>query len=95
MLVRISGTGHFELDDAATAELHRLDGPLTAAMHDGNEAEFHRVLHQIVSFIHDNGRPISHDAVLPSELIVPPDDISLEEARRFFHDDDIMSPVPA
>jgi hypothetical protein len=33
--------------------------------------------------------------VVPSEVIIPPRDIDLEEARNFFTDEGLMSPIPA
>ena len=42
MIVRISGEGQFSIDDAATAELNRLDSELEAAVNRDDEAAFTR-----------------------------------------------------
>jgi len=42
VIVRISGEGQFSIDDAATAELNRLDSELEAAVDRNDEAAFTR-----------------------------------------------------
>lgn len=95
MIVRISGHGQFELDDAAVHHLHELDTTLTAALHAGQEAEFHRLLASIIAYIEENGSPLPHERVAPSDIIVPPGDVSMDEAQQFFTDEGLMQPVQA
>jgi hypothetical protein len=95
MIVRISGTGQFDLDDASVAKLHELDAELTAAMSAHDEQRFHSILASIVALVRDKGKPVDHDTIVPSDVIVPPEDITLEEAHRFFTDEGLMHPVPA
>lgn len=95
MIVRISGTGQYELDDAGVRKLHELDTHLTNALHSGQEEEFHRRLHEIIQFIEQNGKEVSHDTVVPSDVIVPPEDITMEEGKNFFTDEGLLHPLPA
>jgi len=95
MIVRISGHGQFELDDAAVHHLEDLDTTLTAALHAGQEAEFHRLLASTIGYIEGNGKPLSHERVAPSDVIVPPEDVSMDEAQQFFTDEGLMQPLPA
>lgn len=95
MIVRISGTGQFDLKEDDVKRLHELDAELTSALHAHDEATFHRVLAHIIALVSERGRPVGHDQVVPSEVIVPPEDITLEEAQRFFTDEGLMHPVPA
>ena len=48
MIVRISGEGQFSIDDAATAELNRLDSELEAAVDRHDEAAFTSALHGLL-----------------------------------------------
>lgn len=95
MIVRISGVGQYELDDDAVRRLDQLDTALTEALDAGNEEEFRRQLSATIELIQQSGRSVSGDRVVPSEVIVPPDDISLDEARGFFTDEGLMQPLPA
>lgn len=96
MIVRISGEGQYELDDAAAHHLDALDTDLTDALHAGDEPRFHRGLHEAIGFIRSQGTPVAADQVVPSQVIIPPEDVTMEEARRFFSDDGHhMHPVSA
>lgn len=95
MIVRISGLGQFELDDSAAHRLHELDKAILAAIENEQEEEFHRQLHSAITFIQETGKPVGHDRVVPSDVIVPPEDVSLDEAKAFFTDDTHLTPLPA
>jgi len=95
VIVRISGHGQFELDDAAVHHLEQLDTTLTAALHAGQQAEFHRLLRATIEYVEGNGSPLAHQRVVPSDIIVPPEDVSMDEAQQFFTDEGLMQPLPA
>jgi hypothetical protein len=95
MIVRVSGVGQYELDDTAAHRLEELDRTLTEAVHGGDEEKFHTLLKQTIAFVEENGTEVPHDTVRPSDVIIPPDDISLPEAQRFFEDEGLMHPLPA
>lgn len=96
MIVRISGEGQYELDDSATHRLEALDVGLTDALHAGDEQGFHKHLHEVITFVRDEGKPVNADQVVPSQVIIPPDDVTMDEARAFFSDDgQHMHPVSA
>lgn len=95
MIVRISGQGQYELDDAGTRKLDELDSRVTDALQNGREEEFHQALAETIKFVCDNGKVVPATTVVPSDVIVPPDDITLEEAKGFFTDEGLMEPLPA
>lgn len=96
MIVRISGEGQYELDDSAAHRLEALDGRLTDALHAGDERDFHQHLHEVISFVREEGKPVARDQVVPSQVIIPPDDVTMAEAQTFFSDDgQHMHPVSA
>ena len=95
MIVRISGEGQYELDDAGVRKLDELDTKLTNALNERQEEEFHHTLAATISFVRENGKALSSDRVLPSDVIVPPDDITMDEAQQFFTDEGLMQPLPA
>jgi hypothetical protein len=95
MIVRISGEGQYELDNAAVHKLDELDTRLTETLNAGNTDEFHSALNETIAFVRGTGTPLPPDQVKPSEVIIPPGDVTLEEARNFFTDDGLMAPLPA
>jgi hypothetical protein len=95
VIVRISGLGQYELDDAGVRTLDKLDDQITSALNAGDEQGFHQHLQEIIRFVQSEGKEVAADQVIPSDVIVPPEDITLEEARRFFTDEGLMHPLPA
>lgn len=95
MIVRISGTGQFQLDDTAAHELEQMDHTLTEALHASDEHRFHASLHEVIQFITTHGTEVPHDHVKPSDVIVPPEDVTMQEAKRFFTDEGMLHPLPA
>jgi hypothetical protein len=95
MIVRISGTGQFDLENEAVDRLHQLDAELTKVMDARDEIRFHELLASIINLVQKEGEPVSNDTVVPSDVIVPPEDITLEEAHSFFTDEGLLHPVPA
>jgi hypothetical protein len=95
MIVRISGEGQYELDNTAVRQLDQLDTQLTAALDAQDEKRFQEVLAQTIELIRTQGKAVPHDRVVGSNVIVPPDDVSLQEAQSFFTDEGLMEPLPA
>jgi hypothetical protein len=95
MIVRISGMGQYRLDDEAIRRLDALDTRLTDALNARNEDEFRSALTETIQFVQQSGTPVPDTEVVPSEVIVPPDDVTLAEAEDFFTDEGLMAPLPA
>jgi hypothetical protein len=95
VIVRISGTGQYELDDDSVKKLDELDTALTNAYHTGNDADFRACLHKAVTFVEQAGKPVPHEQILPSDVIMPPDDSGLEDAKDFMSNEGLTVPLEA
>ncbi|HLJ67134.1 MAG TPA: hypothetical protein VKX16_07215 [Chloroflexota bacterium] len=95
MIARVSGSGQFELPDSSIPELHEYDHRLTEALHARDAQQFHALLAQMIEYVREHGTAVPHDTIVPSSIIIPPEDITLDEAHRFFTDEGLMEPVPA
>jgi hypothetical protein len=82
MIVRILTDNQYRLDDQHGTQLTQLDEQLVAAMTAGNSAQFASTLQQVVALVRDSGTLVGLDEVVPSDVIVPAPDMSLEEARE-------------
>jgi len=82
MIVRIATVGQFRLDDAARAELERLDDEIEKVIARGDEQRFRAVLKDMLDLVAKRGTPVPVEEVLPSDVILPPPDETLEEARK-------------
>ena len=84
MIVRISTEGQYELSDDSVAALNELDNQAVSACEADDEDGFRAVFSRLLEFVRDNGRPVDADHLGGSDLILPPPDVSLEEARKEF-----------
>jgi PspA-Associated protein len=90
MIVRILGEGQFSVDEAATAELNKLDTQLEAAVERNDETAFTAALHGLLDQVRALGAPLPSDALEPSDLILPSPDSSMDEVRRLLTDDGLI-----
>jgi hypothetical protein len=84
MIVRISGEDQYRLDEDAHDRLHELDSAVITALHAGDEAGFKVSFAELLDFIRANGSRVSDEEIETSDLILPPDDITLSEAAEEF-----------
>ena len=90
MIVRISGEGQFSIDDAATAELNRLDSELEAAVDRDDETAFTEALHGLLEQVRARGSALPADTLEPSDLILPPEDASMDEVRELLTEEGLI-----
>jgi hypothetical protein len=84
MIVRISTEGQYELPDGSVAALNELDNQAVVACQAADESDFHTAYARLLDFVRETGRPVDADHLGGSDLILPPPDVSLEEAREEF-----------
>jgi hypothetical protein len=84
VIVRIFSDGQYRIPDDAQALLHELDTKTVEAIDSDDEAAFRSSYTALVELIHANGERLADDELEPSDLMLPPADISLEEAREEF-----------
>ncbi|MBV9473275.1 MAG: hypothetical protein JO206_09925 [Solirubrobacterales bacterium] len=84
MIVRIATEGQYELGEGDTAELNELDNEAVHACEAGDEQRFHASYARLLEFVRSNGQAVPHDQLVGSDLILPPPDVSIEEAREEF-----------
>jgi hypothetical protein len=84
VIVRISHEGQYELADGSVAALHELDNQAVQACEAGDEDDFHAAYGRLLDFVRTNGHPVDADHLGGSDMILPPPDVSLEEASAEF-----------
>ena len=94
MIVRISGEGQFTLDDAHHAKLDELDDLVVAAVDADDEDRYHEAFEELLAFVRSNGTPLEADDLHPSDVILPPADLSIVEARRDFTGEGLVPDPP-
>ena len=90
MIVRISTEGQYEIDDSDVAELNTLDKEAVAACGDDDEAHFRETFSRLLELVRSRGKPLGDDELTGSDVILPPPDVSLEEAKAEFQGDGLI-----
>jgi hypothetical protein len=90
VIVRILGEGQFRIDDAAAAELNRLDTELEAAVNHYDEAAFAAALDGLLVQVRAQGSPLPPDTLEESDLILPHQDSSMDEVRKLLTDEGLI-----
>jgi len=84
MIVRIAGDAQYELDERHHQELDELDNAVVAAVDAGDEPGFTERFATLLAFVRREGRPLADDDLHPSDIIVPPEDLTFAEAGEDF-----------
>jgi hypothetical protein len=84
VIVRIAGEGQFELPDDHAERLNELDNRAVSAVEQGDETGFHELWSQMLELVAADGTELGDDELVESDVILPPRDISFDEAREEF-----------
>lgn len=95
MIVRLMGEGQYRLDDRLREQLNELDNQTVEAVEAGDLDRFHSLLGRLHQTVRDQGEPLDPSNLSASDLIIPPDDLTLDEARQIFHGDGLIPDLPA
>lgn len=79
MIIRISGDGQYQVEDGMLDQLNAVDDALQEAVQARDEERFARQLERLMALVRDAGRRLDDEHLEPSDVILPPDDVSLEE----------------
>jgi hypothetical protein len=84
VIVRIAGEGQYQLPDGDVERLNELDNEAVSAVEAGDEGRFQELWGQMLEIVQNDGNAVPDDELVESDLILPPRDITLEEAKAEF-----------
>ena len=90
MIVRLSGEGQFRLADDHLSRLNELDNRAVAAVEAADERGFRALLEEMLALVRAHGEALPADELTPSDVVIPPVDTTLDEARRDFSGDGLI-----
>jgi hypothetical protein len=95
VIVRVlGGDGQYKLADEVARDLNELDNEATNAVEAGDEPKLRELLEQMAEYVHKRGERLPDDDLSASDLLIPPSDLSLEEARELFSGDGLIPDLP-
>jgi len=95
VIVRLSGEGQYRVPDEVVQQLNELDDEAQAAVVANNEPELDRRLDEMWEIVRREGELLPDDDLSPSDFVIPPSDLTLEETKRLFSADGLIPDLPA
>ncbi len=90
MIVRIMEEGQFRIPSSLLDELNVIDNRIVDYVAKENESDFKKELGKLIAMIKENGKPLDDAEIMESDLIVPPEDLTLKEAADIFSGDGLI-----
>jgi hypothetical protein len=94
VIVRIFNEGQYRLDDSHHGKLDELDDAVVAAVDADDEDGFHAAFEELLAFVRGNGEKLGDEDLAGSDVILPPADLTIVEAREDFTGEGLI-PDPA
>jgi hypothetical protein len=87
MIVRVLGAGQYEIADRYRGQLDALDDRLQSAAEKGDADTFAAVRHELLDTVGRLGTPVPDSTLVPSELVLPDQDMSLAQVAAMLADE--------
>ena len=84
MIIRIASEDQYRLDDDVLTRVNERDNAAVAAVEAGDREGFQKNFDALLSLVRTEGTVIADDDLSVSDVIIPPDDLSFEEAGAEF-----------
>jgi hypothetical protein len=84
MIVRILNEDQYRVPDDLLGSLNDLDNACVAAVEAGDEALFRATYDELLGIVRERGEILEDDDLAGSDLMLPPSDVTMDEAREEF-----------
>jgi PspA-Associated protein len=84
MIVRISGEDQYRLDDDTRARVNELENAVVQIVDSRREDGFADAYAALLDYVRAHGQPLGEEEIEPSDVILPPADLTFAEAGREF-----------
>jgi chromosome condensin MukBEF complex kleisin-like MukF subunit len=94
VIVRLMGEGQYRIDDSVREQLNGLDEEALTALEAGDEEKLDAKLQEMWDLVQAQGSVLPADDLTPSDVLIPPADLTLEETRELFQDGGLIPDLP-
>ena len=94
MIVRLMNEAQYRVDDSLLERLNALDDQASAALEANNETELDQRLEEMFELVRSEGERLADDDLSPSDIVIPPSDLTLEETRKLMTDEGLIPDLP-
>jgi hypothetical protein len=94
MIVRVMGEGQYRVDDDAAEGLNQLDEQAAKAVEAGDEDNLQDLLAKMANAVRERGERLDDADLSPSDAILPPEDLTIDEAKELFEGEGLIPDLP-
>ncbi|NLX49585.1 MAG: hypothetical protein GXY82_06895 [Methanospirillum sp.] len=84
MIIRVMGEGQYLVDSSLFDVLNEIDNRIVEDVTKGDGQAFRQGLDDLIGEIRRAGKPVAETDLIESDVIVPPANLTLAEAREVF-----------
>ena len=95
MIVRVMGEGQWRVDDDVAQQLNGLDDRVGEAVNAGDEQALAALLREMAELVRSRGSKLEDADLSPSEAIVPPEDLTMDEAKELLTGEGLIPDFPS
>jgi hypothetical protein len=95
VIVRLMGEGQYRVGDGVQGRLDALDTEAMDALDAENEGELDAKLDEMWALVKSEGERLPDEDLSPSDVLIPPSDLTLPETRKLFSEDGLIPDLPA
>ena len=90
MVIRVQSSGQYRLADEALSGLNAIDSQLQGAVVRHDEQAVTSILYKMIAYVQTEGTPVEADEIVPSDAILPPDNLTYEEIVATLKEDGLI-----
>jgi hypothetical protein len=90
MIIRIMGDQQYEVKSSIVDRLNKIDNKIVELVTKGDEKNFKKELAKMINLVRKKGKPLDPKVIVESQIIVPPEDLTIEEAKKIFTGEGII-----
>ncbi len=90
MIVRLMGEGQFEIEKKHVDELNKIDNNIVKIVNKGDEKTYKTEIKKLADYARKNGKKLEDKTIKPSDIILPPADLTFEEAKKIFSGEGLL-----
>ena len=94
MIIRVMGEGQWRVDESLQGRLNELDDEVGRALAAGDQAAMSAALRALADEVRGSGTPLDDTELHPSDAVVPPEDLSLDEAHELLEGEGLIPDLP-
>ena len=94
MIVRLMGEGQWRVDDGLSAQLNELDDEVGRALAAGDQTAMSDALRRLAEAVRTHGTRLDDTDLTPSDGVVPPEDLTLDEAHELLEGEGLIPDLP-